>query len=132
MITFAPLWKTMQRKKVSQYQLLKKGLDNKTLDALKKIIISRFSRLRNFVCCLTALQMMLYSSSQIIGNNICSSNWSALNIFPVAAYQFFLSAKCCRTSSDEIQLFSSPDACPITKSSIRSCFDCSSRISPSS
>lgn len=36
MITFAPLWKTMQRKKVSQYQLLKKGLDNKTLDALKK------------------------------------------------------------------------------------------------
>lgn len=36
MITFAPLWKTMKRKKVTQYQLLKNGFDNKTLDTLKK------------------------------------------------------------------------------------------------
>ena len=36
MIDFAPLWETMQHKKISQYQLLKRGLDNKTLDTLKK------------------------------------------------------------------------------------------------
>ena len=36
MIDFAPLWETMQLKKISQYQLLKRGLDNKTLDTLKK------------------------------------------------------------------------------------------------
>ena len=33
---YAPLWKTMQEKQVSQYQLLKSGIDNKTLDSLKK------------------------------------------------------------------------------------------------
>ena len=33
---YAPLWKTMERKQVSQYQLLKGGIDNKTLDSLKK------------------------------------------------------------------------------------------------
>ena len=36
MIDFAPLWATMERKNVSQYQLLKQGIDNKTLDSLKK------------------------------------------------------------------------------------------------
>lgn len=36
LIDFAPLWETMQHKKISQYQLLKRGLDNKTLDTLKK------------------------------------------------------------------------------------------------
>ena len=35
-ICFARLWKTMQEKGVSQYQLLKNGIDNKTLDSLKK------------------------------------------------------------------------------------------------
>ena len=33
---YSPLWETMQRKGVSQYRLLKSGVDNKTLDALKK------------------------------------------------------------------------------------------------
>ena len=33
---YAPLWNTMARKGVSQYQLLKGGIDNKTLDSLKK------------------------------------------------------------------------------------------------
>ena len=32
MIDYSPLWKTMEEKKVSQYTLLKKGVDNKTLD----------------------------------------------------------------------------------------------------
>lgn len=35
-IDFSPLWKTMEEKGVSQYQLLKNGIDNKTLDSLKK------------------------------------------------------------------------------------------------
>ena len=36
MFDYSPLWETMQRRGVSQYQLLKSGVDNKTLDALKK------------------------------------------------------------------------------------------------
>ena len=36
MISYAPLWKTMKEKNISQYYLLKHGIDNKTLDALKK------------------------------------------------------------------------------------------------
>ncbi|MBR2801248.1 MAG: helix-turn-helix domain-containing protein [Erysipelotrichaceae bacterium] len=37
MISYEPLWKTMKKKNVSQYALLKNGvIDNKTLDALKK------------------------------------------------------------------------------------------------
>ena len=37
MIDYSPLWKTMQEKGVTQYQLLKNGIDNKTLDSLKKV-----------------------------------------------------------------------------------------------
>lgn len=36
MIDFSPLWKTMKEKNISQYKLLKSGIDNKTLDSLKK------------------------------------------------------------------------------------------------
>ncbi len=36
MIDFAPLWKTMEQKNITQYKLLKQGIDNKTLDSLKK------------------------------------------------------------------------------------------------
>ncbi|MGN0341228.1 MAG: helix-turn-helix domain-containing protein [Roseburia sp.] len=36
MIDFSPLWKTMNERHITQYQLLKNGIDNKTLDALKK------------------------------------------------------------------------------------------------
>ncbi|MBR5294045.1 MAG: helix-turn-helix domain-containing protein [Oscillospiraceae bacterium] len=36
MIDYAPLWETMAEKGISQYQLLKNGIDNKTLDTLKK------------------------------------------------------------------------------------------------
>lgn len=35
-IDFSPLWKTMEEKGVTQYRLLKSGIDNKTLDTLKK------------------------------------------------------------------------------------------------
>ena len=30
------MWETMRRKEISQYRLLKAGIDNKTLDAIKK------------------------------------------------------------------------------------------------
>ena len=33
---YGPMWKTMEQKHVTQYQLLKGGIDNKTLDSLKK------------------------------------------------------------------------------------------------
>ena len=36
MIDYSPLWRTMQEKGITQYQLLKGGMDNKTLDSLKK------------------------------------------------------------------------------------------------
>lgn len=34
-LSYEPLWKTMKEKNVTQYQLLKMGIDNKTLDGLK-------------------------------------------------------------------------------------------------
>lgn len=36
MIDYSPLWETMRAKNISQYKLLQSGIDNKTLDALKK------------------------------------------------------------------------------------------------
>ena len=36
MLDYSPLWRTMEEKGVSQYRLIKAGVDNKTLDALKK------------------------------------------------------------------------------------------------
>lgn len=36
MIDYSPLWETMRRKNISQYKLLQSGIDNKTLDTLKK------------------------------------------------------------------------------------------------
>lgn len=35
-ISYEPLWATMKQKEISQYSLLKSGIDNKTLDSLKK------------------------------------------------------------------------------------------------
>ncbi len=34
-ISYDPMWNTMKEKNISQYQLLKMGIDNKTLDGLK-------------------------------------------------------------------------------------------------
>ena len=36
MLDYSPLWETMEQKGISQYRLLKSGIDNKTLDSLKK------------------------------------------------------------------------------------------------
>ena len=35
-LDYSPMWDTMQRKGISQYSLLKAGVDNKTLDSIKK------------------------------------------------------------------------------------------------
>lgn len=35
-IDFSPLWETMKQKDITQYKLLKGGIDNKTLDFIKK------------------------------------------------------------------------------------------------
>ena len=36
MVSYEPLWQTMRNRGITQYQLLKSGIDNKTLDSLKK------------------------------------------------------------------------------------------------
>ena len=36
MLDYSPMWETMRRKGISQYSLLKAGVDNKTLDSIKK------------------------------------------------------------------------------------------------
>ena len=36
MLGYSPMWETMKQKGISQYRLLKSGIDNKTLDAIKK------------------------------------------------------------------------------------------------
>ena len=35
-VDYSPLWETMQKKGITQYRLLKDGIDHKTLDGLKK------------------------------------------------------------------------------------------------
>jgi len=35
-IDYSPLWETMRNRGVSQYRLLQRGIDNRTLDTLKK------------------------------------------------------------------------------------------------
>lgn len=54
MIDFSPLWKTMEERQITQYQLLKRGIDNKTLDALKKnknITLLTLEKLCNIIGC---------------------------------------------------------------------------------
>lgn len=54
MISFRPLWETMEKKGISQYFLLKSGIDNKTLDSLKKnknITLLTVEKLCNIVGC---------------------------------------------------------------------------------
>lgn len=36
MFDYEPLWETMRARHVTQYMLLQQGIDNKTLDSLKK------------------------------------------------------------------------------------------------
>lgn len=54
MIDYSPLWETMRTNDISQYQLLKQGIDNKTLDSLKKnrnITLHTLEKLCNILHC---------------------------------------------------------------------------------
>lgn len=54
MIDYSPMWSTMQKKNISQYQLLKEGIDNKTLDSIKKghnITLLTLEKLCNIIEC---------------------------------------------------------------------------------
>ena len=54
MFSYDPLWKTMAEKGVSQYRLLKNGIDNKTLDSLKKgknITVATLEKLCRIIGC---------------------------------------------------------------------------------
>lgn len=54
MIDYSPLWATMEQKNISQYKLLKSGIDNRTLDSLKKgknITMLTLNKLCNILDC---------------------------------------------------------------------------------
>lgn len=54
MLDYSPLWTTMKNRGVSQYRLLQKGIDNKTLDSLKKgknITLLTIEKLCNILHC---------------------------------------------------------------------------------
>ena len=53
-IDYSPLWETMRRNNISQYQLIKSGIDNKTLDSIKKnknMTMLTLEKLCNIVGC---------------------------------------------------------------------------------
>ncbi|MGF0064479.1 helix-turn-helix domain-containing protein [Lachnospiraceae bacterium SGI.085] len=53
-ISYDPLWRTLKEKEISQYHLLKSGIDNKTLDNLKKnknITLLTVEKLCNIIQC---------------------------------------------------------------------------------
>lgn len=53
-LSYRPLWNTMEEKKITQYFLLKSGIDNKTLDSLKKnknITLLTVEKLCNILDC---------------------------------------------------------------------------------
>ena len=54
MIDYSPLWQTMDNKQITQYFLLQNGIDNKTLDSLKKnknITLLTLEKLCNLIDC---------------------------------------------------------------------------------
>ncbi len=53
-ISYEPLWETMKQNDISQYALLKHGIDNKTLDSIKKgknITLLTLEKLCNIIGC---------------------------------------------------------------------------------
>lgn len=53
-IDYSPLWKTMEEKGISQYKLLKNGVDNRTLDSLKhnrNITMNTLAKLCKIIDC---------------------------------------------------------------------------------
>lgn len=58
MLDYSPLWATMEEKGISQYRLPKSGIDNKTLDSLKKGNNITLLTLEKLCMILTAPPMM--------------------------------------------------------------------------
>lgn len=53
-IDYSPLWETLRKRGISQYKLLQCGIDNKTLDSLKKnknITVLTLEKLCNIIGC---------------------------------------------------------------------------------
>lgn len=54
MLDYSPMWGTMKEKGITQYRLLKGGIDNKTLDTIKKngnITLLTLEKLCNILEC---------------------------------------------------------------------------------
>ena len=54
LLDYSLLWETMEKNGITQYRLLKSGIDNKTLDALKKnknITMLTLEKLCNIIGC---------------------------------------------------------------------------------
>ena len=54
LIDYSPLWTTMEQKNIRQHKLLKSGIDNRTLDSLKKgknITMLTLNKLCNILEC---------------------------------------------------------------------------------
>ncbi len=54
MIDYSPLWETMKQRHITQYRLLNEGIDNRTLDAIKKnknITMLTLEKLCNILGC---------------------------------------------------------------------------------
>ena len=62
-VDYGPLWETMRRNNVTQYQLLQSGIDNHTLDSLKKGGNITILPWRSCARSLAVLRTMLYPSS---------------------------------------------------------------------
>ena len=53
-ISYDPLWKTMEANGITQYHLLQSGIDNKTLDSFKKnknVTLLTIEKLCNIIDC---------------------------------------------------------------------------------
>ena len=69
MLDYSPMWETMQRKGITQYRLLKSGIDNKTLDAIKKgnnITMLTLEKICNILDC-TPNDVVCFKKSNRLG-----------------------------------------------------------------
>lgn len=74
MLDYTPLWETMKRKGISQYRLLKSGVDNKTLDTLKKggnITLLTVEKLCTILDCTPNEIVRFIESSRLVLRRLC-------------------------------------------------------------
>ena len=69
MLDYSPMWETMKQKGITQYRLLKSGIDNKTLDAIKKgnnITMLTLEKICNILDC-TPNDVVCFKKSNRLG-----------------------------------------------------------------